>query len=140
MRAFVAVATTFVLLACGCAPPDREQSQPHNTPTSPTVDFLLTSAATDFRTQRPPHPVRFRNVRSGYVVTSEGVRQYRLCGEFLPADESGKADWIAFATIKTSPYEQWLGESALGFCKDATMTWDKEDLSSILLSRFNSLR
>lgn len=140
MRLLVAVAMTFVLLACRPTLPNNGQSRPHKAPTNSTVDFLLNSAATDFRTQRPPHPVRFRNVRSGYLITSEGVRQYRLCGEFLPADHGGEeADWIAFTTIKTSQYEQWVGESALSFCEDSTMTWDREELSSSLLSRFNAL-
>ena len=48
------------------------------------VEFLLTSAATDFHTQRPAGPVRFREVRVGHVMTPSGEDQYRLCGEFLP--------------------------------------------------------
>ena len=105
-----------------------------------TVEFLLVSAAPDFRAQRAPHPVRFRNVRSGYVTTTDGARQYRLCGEYLPAEQGGKTEWVAFATIRTSSYEQWLGSQALDFCKDASVSWDKNDLSSSLLSRFESLR
>ena len=137
----LALSTTIILLlGCGSDPAVRSQPEPQNASMNPTVEFLLTSAASDFRTQRSPQPIRFRNVRSGYVVTADGARQYRLCGEFLPADEGGKAEWIAFATIKTSPYEQWLGDSAVAFCERAPMTWDTEDLSSRLLSRFNSLR
>ena len=138
MRHLLALATTSVLLACGSPPPPGDYSEPQTA--SAAVEFLITSAANDFRSQRSPQPVRFREVRSGYVVTPGGARQYRLCGEFLPANAGDKAGWIAFATIKTSPYEQWLGEQALTFCKHAPMTWDKEDLSSRLLSRFNSLR
>jgi hypothetical protein len=140
MRYLLVLITTMLILACGSYPPSGEYSKPQNASTDPTVEFLITAAATDFRSQRSPQPIRFRDVRSGYVVTAGGVRQYRLCGEFLPASEGGSAEWIAFVTIKTSPYEQWLGNQAVTFCKRASMTWDKEDLSSRLLSRLNALR
>src|SRR5262245_53167457 len=58
---------------------------------SPTVvQFLLTSAATDFHSHRRLDPVRFRDVRIGHVMTASGEKQYRLCGQFLPAREAGK--------------------------------------------------
>ena len=64
------------------APVTRGESQA----VSPAVvQFLLTSTATDFHAHRPPDPVRFRDVRVGYVVTPGGEKQYRLCGQFLPA-------------------------------------------------------
>ena len=108
---------------------------------NPAVEFLLTSAAADFHTHSPPHPVRFRDVRSGYVMTPDGTRQYRLCGAFLPAQEGGTAEWTPFATIKTSGYEQWLGaQAAVRFCDDSSMTWDTGDLSASLQSRLDSLR
>lgn len=140
MRHLVVLTTMLIVLACGSAPPARNQTQPQDASTGATVAFLLTSAATDFRSHPPPLPVRFRKVRSGYVTTSDGARQYRLCGEFLPSNEGGTGEWIAFATIKTAPYEQWLGGQALGFCKDASMTWDKKDLSADLQGRVNSPR
>jgi hypothetical protein len=79
-------------------------------------------------------------VRSGYVVLPDGMKQYRLCGEFLPAQDSGKAEWTPFATIKTSGYEQWLGAQAINFCKGFPITWDRGDLSSALQARLDSLR
>jgi hypothetical protein len=115
------------------------QSPRTTAPLNPSVEFLLTSAATDFRTQRPPLPARFRDVHSGYVIAPDGARQYRLCGEFLPAQESGKAEWTPFATLKTSGYEQWLGAQAESFCKRSGVTWEKEDWSSSLQSRVDSL-
>jgi hypothetical protein len=126
-------------LACGPVRPAGGQPQADRQPADP-IELLLTSAATDFRAQRPPRPVSFRNVRSGYLVTSEGVRQYRLCGEFLTSSGEGRADWTLFATIQTSPYEQWLGQQALHFCKDPAMKWQEVDLSSLLLSRFKADR
>lgn len=139
MRSLVALLTAFVLVACGTAPAARDQPHPRNAPPDPAVEFLLTSAATDFHTNRAAYPARFRNVRSGYFVTAEGTRQYRLCGEFLPAREGDRAEWIRFATITTDPYEQWIGGHAAPYC-DASVTWDRGDLSAELQSRLDSLR
>lgn len=64
-----------------------------------------------------------------------------LCGQFLPAREGGTAEWTPFATIKTSPYEQWIGAQAAGSCQSSSVIWDEEgDLSSPLQSRLDSLR
>lgn len=139
MRSLVALLTTFVLVACGTAPAARDQSHPQNASVHPAVESLLTWAATDFNAHRGAYPARFRNVRSGYVVAADGTRQYRLCGEFLPARGGGTAEWIRFATITTDPYEQWVGGQAAPFC-DASMTWDEGDFSSRLQSRLDSLR
>ena len=142
MRSLVALLTTFVLVSCGTAPATRDQSNPPNTNTSSSaaVEFLLTSAATDFHGHRPPYSVRFRNVRSGYLMTPDGTKQYTLCGEFLPAQDGGKAEWTPFVTIKTSGYEQWLGSQARSLCDRPSMTWDVGDLSSVLQSRLDALR
>lgn len=139
MRLLLALLTTLVLAACGTAPAARRQPHPQNASPSPAVEFLLTAAATDFHTNRGSYPARFRNVRSGYFVMADGTRQYRLCGEFLPARDGSTAEWIRFATITTDPYEQWLGGSAAPYC-DLSMTWDPGDLSSLLQSRLDALR
>ncbi|MDQ6892642.1 MAG: hypothetical protein M3167_08175 [Acidobacteriota bacterium] len=74
-------------------------------------------------------------------MTSQGEKQYRLCGEFLPAQDGGKAEWAAFATIKTSGYEQWLGAQSTSFCHGASFIRDDVgDLASSLQSRLDSLR
>lgn len=89
----------------------------------------------------PPDPARFRAVRIGHVMTPEGAERYMLCGEFLPAQDAGKASWTPFATIKTSGYEQWLGAPAASFCRRSTIVWgDEGDLSASLQSRLDSLR
>jgi hypothetical protein len=69
-----------------------------------------------------------------------GEKQYMLCGQFLPAPTKDKADWMPFVTIKTSGYEQWLGDQAASFRKRPSIIWDKGDLSSSLQSRFDSLQ
>lgn len=152
MRYLTLLFATFVLAACNTAPVRRSES-PVVSPTQglapilqeasidSVVQFLLTAAATDFRTHRPPDPIRFREVRLGHVMAPSGEKQYRLCGQFLPAPEGGQAEWTPFATIKTSGYEQWIGSQAVGFCQGASVIWDGVgDLSSALQSRLDSLR
>lgn len=138
MRPLVALFTTLVLAACSAAPAARDRPHPQNASVHPEVEFLLTLAATDFHTHRAVYPARLRNVRGGYFVTVDGTRQYRVCGEFLPAQAGGDAAWTRFATIRTDPYEQWIGGQAAPYC-DSTVTWDQRDLSSLLQSRLDSL-
>jgi hypothetical protein len=152
MRYLALLFATLILTSCGTAPITRSQSPPASPPQAlasapqkqsidPVVQFLLTSAATDFHNHRPPDPVRFRNVRIGHVTNDRGEAQYRLCGEFLPAEKDGKAEWMPFATLKTSGYEQWIGGQAGAYCQGSSFTWDTEgDLSSALQSKLNSLR
>jgi hypothetical protein len=137
-RALLVGLVPVLLGAASCSPAQTADSGPpaSTAPSTERIEFLLNAAAADFRAQGARRPVSFRNVRSGYLV-SEGTRQDRLCGEFLPASTDGKADWIPFVTIRTSPYEQWLGGQAVQFCKDAAMKWDEDDLSSRLLRRFD---
>src|SRR5207247_10984602 len=125
MRFLAVLFATLVLAACSTAPVPRSESQavsptqelaPQKASIDSVAQFLLTAAATDFHTHRPPDPVRFRDVRIGHVVTPSGKEQYMLCGQLLPAQEGGKAEWTPFATIKTSGYEQWIGSHAAGFC------------------------
>ncbi len=151
MRYFAVLFATLVLAACSTAPATRSESQAvsptqvlapelQRSSLDPVVQFLLTSAATDFHTH-PPSAIRFRDVRIGHVMTASREEQYMLCGQFLPAREGGKAEWTPFATIKTSRYEQWLGAQAAGLCQGSSVIWDKEgDLSSSLQSRLDSLR
>ena len=141
MRSLAALFFTFVMVACSTAPAS-DQAQPQNVTVNPTVELLLTASASDFQAHRPPYPARFRNVRSGYVVTPAGTNQYLICGEFLPARENsdGTPEWTPFATSKTSGYEQWIGGQAQTCCKRPSVTWDKEDLSSSMQSHLESLQ
>jgi hypothetical protein len=151
MRYLPVLFPILVLAACSKAPVTRNES-PAVSPTQAAateppqaldsvLQFLLSSAANDFHNHRPPDPVRFRNVRLAHVTTSDGKSHYRLCGEFLPAPEGGKAEWAPFATIKTSGYEQWIGAQAANYCQGSSLIWDNvDDLSSALQNRFDSLR
>jgi hypothetical protein len=152
MRYLGILFATLVLAACSTAPVTRSESLAvspsqvlvpdlQKASIDSVVQFLLTAAATDFQAHRPPDPVRFRDVRIGHVIAPSGEKQYMLCGQFLPAQEGGKAEWTPFATIKTSGYEQWIGAQAVGFCQASSVIWDNvSDLSSSLQSRLDSLR
>jgi hypothetical protein len=149
MRSLFALFATLVFGACSMALVNASQSQAagpgqviaseeQKTSIDQALQFLLASAATDFHTHRPPYPARFRHVRFGHVVASDGAKQYMLCGEFLPEQDKGTPKWTPFATIKTSGYEQWLGAST--YCQRSTIVWDdKRDMSSLLKSRLDSL-
>jgi len=142
----------FGLAACHRSPARDNETQavspariPTPDPKSASLDsikqFLLTAAATDFRNHRPPDPARFRDVRLGHLTSPSGERQYRLCGQLLPAHGGDEAEWTPFATIQTSYYEQWIGGQATRFCQGPTVEWDEVgDLSSALQNRLDSLR
>lgn len=141
MRYLLILFATFCLAGCGTAPVTRGESESASLTNDSVVQFLITAAATDFHAHPPAYLLRFRNVRIGHVVTPAGEKSYRLCGDFLPAQQGGKAEWTPFATIKTSGYEQWIGAQAAGFCQGSAVVWDEGgDLSSALQSRFDSLR
>ena len=128
-----------ILAACSTAPGVRSDAPPAP---PDVVNFLLTSAATDFHTHRPPDPTRFRNVHIGHATAASGETTYLMCGEFLPMENSGAAEWTSFVTIQTSHYEQYIGTHAgAGYCDDSRVTWSREgDVSALLQDRLDALR
>jgi hypothetical protein len=151
MRHLASVISRLVLVVCIANSAPRIQTEPLH-PVQATShekqqgskdtpsQFLLTSAANDFHARHPAHSISFRKVRLGHVMTPEGEKHYMLCGQFQRVSAKAKADWAPFATIKTSGYEQYLGDQAASFCKRPSIIWDKEDLSSALQNRFDSLQ
>lgn len=141
----VTLLVAIVLIACSATPGARSDtlavaSGPGLEPRTPmpvddpVVQFLLTSAAGDFRAHGPPGITRFRNTRVGHLLATDGEPRYLLCGEF----QTDKPGWTHFTTIKTDPYEQWIGSNT-AFCQGPTIAWDTaEDLSSALLARLDS--
>ena len=89
--------------------PERIESIPDS-----VIQFLITSAATDFNEHHPPTAIDFRNVKAGYI-SSGNEKTYLICGEFLSQE---KKDWESFTTIKTSGYEQYIGGD--DYCQKAT--------------------
>ena len=149
---FVIALITLMFAACCTTPVSQCQSQAAspgrglasggpNPSTDSPMEFLVTSAATDFQAHHPPVVERFRHVRFGHVMTPTGEKQYKLCGEFLPQQRDGKAAWTPFATIKTDPFEQYIGFQAASWCQRSQFVQDgNEDLSSILQKRLDSMR
>jgi hypothetical protein len=123
------------LAACTTSAPADTPRAARAAAASPT-DFLLDSAAADFRAH-PPRPSAFRNVRYGQSIGADGVVSHRLCGEYQVARTDAAPEWAAFATLKTSGYEQWLGDTA--YCR-GEIQWVPGDLSAELQRRFDATR
>ena len=151
MRYLTVLFASFVLAACSTGTASRTESHSAGSTQGPAaelqkasvdsvVQFLISSAASDFLAHGPS-PVRFRDLRIGHDMKSMGETRYILCGQVLRVQDGGKTDWVPFATIKTSGYEQYLGALASTFCQGSSFTWDTDgDLSSRLQSRLDSLR
>ena len=97
------------------------------------LEFLLASAAREFKSSAAHRPTAIRNTRFGFLPDSNGG-YFVLCGSFsLMA--GGKPNWTDFATVKTSDYEQWIGGAATSFCSQKAIKWHPGDKSAVLLQR-----
>ena len=97
--------------------------------------YLLDSAAADFH-EHGPATSGFRKVRYGVVETAGGGGMAILCGEFQTPEKP--EEWTKFATLRTSKYEQWIGDK--GFCERPAFGWDADDLSTELQKRLDALK
>lgn len=140
MRLIVALFSICGLLACSTACAARHGPARPEGSLSSDVDYLLTSAATDFTRTRGSAPVRVREVRSGYIITPEQGKKYRLCGSFSRARDGEKVEWTPFATIRTTGYEQYIGANAVTECTRSSIVWYREDLSAALQRRLDAIR
>jgi hypothetical protein len=62
-----------------------------------------------------------------------------MCGEFVRTEERAKNGWTKFATIKTSGYEQYLGDNV--YCQKPNIVWSSDgDITSRLKSKLDSLQ
>lgn len=151
MRTRAVLLATLALATCNTTPATRGESVPASS--APTlarepqavadadVQFLLTAAATEFKTLDPAAPRRFRDVRVGHIGAPGGTQQPLLCGQFLAAHDGGAPEWAHFVTIKTSDYEQMNGALAASLCQGAAVVLTANgDLSSALQRRLESLR
>jgi hypothetical protein len=102
-------------------------------PGKEVTEFLLSTAASEFKTPSSLNAVAFRGVRVGYFSDTPPGRHV-LCGS-VQASGPQKTEWIRFATIQTSPYEQWLGGVADSICGSKKVKWYPGDLSADLLKR-----
>lgn len=128
----------FMLLIISCNSNNKTETKDNSVATSEketipdtVVQFLITSASNDFRNHQLPTVVDFRNIKIGYITSPNKEKVFVLCGEFLSQEEK---DWIEFTTIKTSGYEQYLGETT--YCRDAKIVLTDKSLSYKLKNKF----
>jgi len=130
------LAALLILLAASCSSAPAVPGGPPPGTDDASRNYLLESAAADFH-EHGPAPSRFRNVRYGVVEGAGGGSMPLICGEFQTVAKG--EEWIAFATLQTSKYEQWIGGQGKGFCDRPAFGWDKEDLSAELQKRLDAL-
>lgn len=136
---FVLPALAFAILICvmgSCAALAQSASVAPNTSGPAAVESLMAAAAEDFTAPTSTRPVAISKARMGYVAEG-GTGRYLLCGSFTSAQEKG-AQWIQFATIKTSPYEQWTAGMAEAQCANKRIKWYGGDHASELVQRIRS--
>jgi hypothetical protein len=148
----VSAATLFILMnVISCNTPQNDKESKKNTFNDSTnmknvttipdsvVNFLITSAAKDFYDHQPPTVVDIRNVKAGYILPdklSDKDTTYLICGEFLSKE---KNEWESFATLKTSGYEQYIGNSF--YCQKTTFeSVDNNILSDELKRKLDQLK
>lgn len=94
-------------------------------------DSLVAHSASDFAASAS-RPGGFRKVGLRYRENDHGARSYMLCGQA----RMGAGHWVDFATIKTDPYEQWIGGAATDMCARAvSISLDGNDLSGALQNK-----
>lgn len=121
--------------------PSIRSSEPQDDSLDHVVRNLLDMSAQDFYDHQPPVPVGFRNIQIKYLTKPDKEITYLICGQFLDKDNQDKQEWTSFATIKTDPYEQWIGSNAQAYFQDSKeITYRKMDLAVALKSRLDSLQ
>jgi hypothetical protein len=104
------------------------------------IIFLLEASAKDFHEHQVPIPVKFRNVQVRNQIGANAEDHYLICGQFLDESNQNANEWTSFATIKTSGYEQWIGNQSLPYCQDSkAIAYKIQDLSFALKSKIDSL-
>lgn len=112
-------------------------SQLHEVP--PEVQSnLITLATSDFTKHGPPVD-SVRRVHLRYKMLQSGERTYMLCGQFRIRSTKSESQWTDFATIKTDPYEHWIGGMAKALCDQATAAASPpQELSTPLEARLGA--
>lgn len=111
--------------------------EPQDAPLAVQTELIGLSAS-DF-TEHGPAVQSVRNVHIRHETLSNGQHSYLLCGEFRTSADGKGSEWTHFATIKTDPYEQWIGAMAKAHCERATVTPSSpSDLSATLQTRLDA--
>ena len=130
-RLVVALVCALAALSCG------NSAQAPVAVTESARANLLDSAASDFHQHVAPAGAQFRNVHVGVLRWEGDEMRNIMCGEFRTADGPG---WVAFATIETDPYENWLGGAAENYCAGPnTALASDSELSDDLSRRYQSI-
>ena len=130
--AWLACVAAAVLVACRAetrAPQGVSSTPPAAGPAAPhaheaSLGYLISSAGDDFLANTPGR-IEVRNVRFGLRDTTGGRESYVLCGDFRRRSDGESGQWVPFATVETSKYEQWLGETR--FCQTLSGAWNTAD-------------
>lgn len=97
-------------------------------------ESLAAYSASDFATS-DVNPAGFRKVDLRYRENDHGARTYMLCGQ-VRIGAGTKTTWVDFATVKTKPFEQWIGSAASEMCALAIpVSSDDDDLSALIEAR-----
>ena len=141
-----AMTLVFLAILLSCNTRANEEKSKTNTSTNSTklegiklipdsvIHFLIDSAAKDFNDHQPPTVIDIRNVKAGYISSGKETT-YLICGELLSQEEK---DWVPFVTIKTSGYEQYIGDNV--YCQKATFEKAENDgLSDEIKRKLNAL-
>ena len=142
-----AVSLAFLTMLLSCNTRSNKEVSKNNTSNTSTklesmnsipdsiIQFLIHSAAKDFNDHQPPTAIDIRNVNAGYISSGKDT-MYLICGELLSKEES---NWIQFVTIKTSGYEQYIGDNM--YCQKATFEKiDNDKLSDKIKQKLNALK
>lgn len=128
------------ILALGfllCAATASLAGAPQNPPPELQSE-LVGYSSSDFARYGPPVE-SFRDVHIRYEALPSGGRSYLLCGQFRAPAAGSHSPWTNFATIKTDPYEQWIGNMAQAHCERATaIATEPQDLSAVLKARLDA--
>lgn len=94
-------------------------------------ESLAAYSASDFAASGS-HPAGFRKVDLRYRENDHGARTYMLCGQ-VQTSAGAEATWADFATVRTKPFEQWIGSAAIEMCALATpVSAEGDDLSTLI--------
>ena len=94
-------------------------------------ESLAAYAADDFAGGNT-RPTGFRKVDLRYRENDHGARAYMLCGQ-VQFGAGTKPGWVDFATVRTKPFEQWIGGTAAEICALATpVSPGGHDLSALI--------
>lgn len=94
-------------------------------------ESLAAYSASDFAAS-DVNPAGFRKVDLRYRENDHGARTYMLCGQ-VQMGAGAQAKWLDFATVKTKPFEQWIGSAASEMCALATPVAPGDDNLSALI-------